>query len=108
MKFEDEIKKSRGLFRAKRVYGDPVERDGVTVIPAASIVGGGGGGGSHDGNGNEGGGTGFGLIGRPVGAWVVRDGQAQWKPSYDVNVAVIAAQFVLFGFFLWLMRRRRD
>ena len=27
---------------AKRVYGEPVERDGTTVIPAASVRGGGG------------------------------------------------------------------
>jgi uncharacterized spore protein YtfJ len=56
------------------VFGEPVERDGVTVIPAASVLGGGGGGGGDGATRREeqppepGGGFGFGLWGRPVGA----------------------------------------
>jgi uncharacterized spore protein YtfJ len=77
----------RDAINVRRVYGDPVERDGVTIVPAATVFGGTGGGGDNQGDG----GGGFGLIGRPVGAWVIRDGEATWKPVVDVNrVAVFA------------------
>ena len=33
----------RDLVTAKRVYGEPYEKNGLTVIPAAAIRGGGGG-----------------------------------------------------------------
>jgi uncharacterized spore protein YtfJ len=73
----------REAVNVRRIYGDPVERDGVTIVPAAAVFGGTGGGGDDYGGG------GFGLIGRPVGAWVIRDGEASWKPAVDVNRAVV-------------------
>jgi uncharacterized spore protein YtfJ len=77
----------REAVNVRRIYGDPVERDGVTIVPAAAVFGGTGGGGDDEGNG----GGGFGLIGRPAGAWVIRDGDATWKPALDLNrVAVFA------------------
>ena len=62
---------ARDAIAAKRVYADPVERDGVTVVPAASVRGGGGGGGDNENNG----GAGFGLAARPVGAYVIGPGE---------------------------------
>jgi uncharacterized spore protein YtfJ len=92
---------------AKRAYGEPVERDGTTVIPAASVRGGGGGGGDNENNG----GGGFGLMARPVGAYVIKpDGEVSWKPAIDVQRMVLGWQIVsalavLTG---WsLLRRRR-
>jgi uncharacterized spore protein YtfJ len=56
---------------AKAVFGDPVERDGITVIPVAKIrMGFGGGGGSGTGkheDSGEGGGGGGGLTATPLG-----------------------------------------
>jgi uncharacterized spore protein YtfJ len=90
----------RDAINVRRVYGDPVERDGVTIVPAAAVFGGTGGGGDSEGDG----GGGLGLIGRPVGAWVIRDGEATWKPAVDVNrIAVFA---FLLGLVLALRRRR--
>jgi uncharacterized spore protein YtfJ len=80
----------RDAVNVRRIYGDPIEQDGVTIVPAAAVFGGTGGGGDAEGNG----GGGFGLIGRPIGAWVIRDGQATWKPAIDVNRAVAFA-FIL-------------
>ena len=40
--FEDLVEGARDLITVKRVYGDPYEQDGMTVIPAASVRGGGG------------------------------------------------------------------
>jgi|SRR5918992_2563921 uncharacterized spore protein YtfJ len=89
----------RDAINVRRIYGDPVEHDGVTVVPAAAIFGGTGGGGDAEGDG----GAGLGLIGRPVGAWVIRDGQATWKPAVDVN------RFAVLAFLLgvaFALRRR--
>ena len=101
------LRRARGLIKAERVYAPPVERDGVTVIPAASISGGGGAGGSDDGNGQADGGGGFGLTGRPIGAWIVRDGNAEWKPSVDLDRALRGAQLLaLLLILVWWLRSR--
>lgn len=76
---------------ATRVYAEPFEKDGITVIAAAAVSGGGGGGGSTDENGQGGKGVGFGLGGKPVGAYVVQDGQVRWQPAVDVNRAITVA-----------------
>jgi uncharacterized spore protein YtfJ len=72
---------ARDAITVKRVYGDPIESDGVTVVPAAKVGGGGGGGGDSEGDG----GGGFGLGARPVGAYVIKDGDVRWVPAVDVN-----------------------
>ncbi|MEU4521901.1 hypothetical protein AB0F52_24695 [Amycolatopsis sp. NPDC024027] len=90
MKLEQVASAARRIFSARLVYGDPVERDGVVVIPAAAVYGGGGGGGG-DGppTGREG--AGFGVLARPVGAFVVRDGAVTWVPAVDVTRLGLAA-----------------
>jgi uncharacterized spore protein YtfJ len=65
----------------KRVYGEPIEREGLTIIPTADVRGGGGGGGDSQNNG----GGGFGVTARPVGAYVVRDGEVEWEPAVDAS-----------------------
>ena len=96
----------RDAISVKRVFGEPYEKDGVTVIPVAAIGGGGGAGGDNQGNG----GSGFGLQGRPVGAYVIKDGQVRWEPAIDIarlaTIGVVAL-FVLRGFLPWRSRRRR-
>jgi uncharacterized spore protein YtfJ len=64
---------------ARQVFGEPVEQDGVVVVPAASVRGGGGGGSDNQHNG----GGGFGLMSRPVGAYVIRGGEVEWVPATD-------------------------
>jgi len=74
---------ARDAMTVKRVYGDPYEKDGVTVIPAANVRGGGGGGSGNDAEGSGGGGGGFGMTARPVGAYVIKDGEVRWVPAVD-------------------------
>ena len=64
------IEQAKDALTVRRVFGDPYEKNGVTVIPAARVQGGAGGG---DGTGPEGGGkgSGFGLSARPAGAYVI-------------------------------------
>jgi uncharacterized spore protein YtfJ len=80
----------RDALSVKRVFGDPIEAEGVTIVPAAKVGGGGGGGGDSEHNG----GGGFGINARPVGAYVIRDGAVTWRPAVDVN-RVLALAFVL-------------
>lgn len=81
MNTDEMLAGARDAMSVKRVYGDPVEKDGLTFIPAAKIRGGGGGGGDHEGNG----GGGFGVTARPVGAYVIRNGEVEWEPALDLT-----------------------
>lgn len=96
------VERVRGALTVRRVFGEPYERDGVTVIPAAIVRGAAGGGGGGDTEGNGGVGTGFGLSARPVGAFVVRDGEVTWRPAVDVTRVVVGAQVVAVVGFLAL------
>lgn len=91
MELQALISGARDAVSVKRVYGDPYEKNGLTVIPAATVRGGGGGG---MGDGESGGGGGFGLIARPSGAWIVENGRATWKPAIDVNRIILGAQVI--------------
>jgi uncharacterized spore protein YtfJ len=85
VQLEELATKVEDALTVRRVFGDPVQRDGVTVIPVASVAGGGGGGGGHDADGQEGEGGGFGLRARPVGVYVLNDGGVRWQPAVDLE-----------------------
>ena len=94
MELQELISGARDAISVKRVYGEPYEKNGLTVIPAATVRGGGGGGmGDHEG-GESGAGGGFGVMARPSGAWIIEDGDATWKPAVDVNRIVLGGQIV--------------
>jgi uncharacterized spore protein YtfJ len=93
MQIDEMLSGARDAISVKRVYGDPYEKNGLTVIPAATVRGGGGGG-SGDREGETGGGGGFGLVARPSGAWIVENGDVTWKPAVDVNRIVLGGQIV--------------
>jgi uncharacterized spore protein YtfJ len=91
---DDMWRGARDAMTVKRVYGDPVQSDGVTLVPAAAVRGGAGGGG--EGGPEGGGGGGFGIVARPIGAYVIRDGNVSWRPAVDLNrVLLLAAAVVL-------------
>ncbi len=84
------IKGTHDSLSVHRCYGDPMEFDGVMVIPVARVSGGAGGGGGEGTDENEaaggsGFGTGFGLRVNPIGVYEVRGGSVVWKPTVDVN-----------------------
>jgi uncharacterized spore protein YtfJ len=91
---DDIISTARDSMTARRVFGDPYEKDGVTLIPAAAVRGGGGGGEGDDGS-STGGGGGFGLTARPVGAYEIKDGEVRWVPAADTTRVIILSQVVL-------------
>ncbi|MFE6612511.1 sporulation protein [Amycolatopsis sp. NPDC057786] len=75
----------RDNLTVRRVYGEPVEKDGVVIIPAARVIGGGGGGHGSEQD-KEGEGGGFILAARPVGAYVLKGGEVRWVPAVDVTL----------------------
>jgi uncharacterized spore protein YtfJ len=93
MDVQELIGEARDAMTARRVYGDPIERDGTAVIPAA-VVRGGAGGGEGKSEAGEGSGSGFGLMAHPAGAWVVTGERVEWKPAVDVNRLVLGFQVV--------------
>lgn len=92
-------------FNARIVYGDPVEQNGVVVVPGARVMGGGGGGTDHE----RGEGGGFGLFASPAGAWIVRGDEARWKPAIDVLLMVGGGYLVAIAyfFFTWRIEKAR-
>ena len=88
---------------ASTIFGEPVQREGVTVIPVAKArfgFGGGGGSGSREGDrGGEGsgGGGGGGVAVGPIGYIEVREGSAEFKrirTPTDLLALVAAASLV--------------
>jgi uncharacterized spore protein YtfJ len=83
--------------KVSTVFGEPVEREGITVIPVAKSrfgFGGGGGAGARGGQEGSGGGGGGGALVSPVGYIELRDGHARFRrisSSTDLLALVAAA-----------------
>jgi uncharacterized spore protein YtfJ len=95
---------------ASAVFADPVERDGITVIPVAKVRWGFGGGsgrgieeGSETGEVGEGSGGGGGVMASPLGFIEIRDGRAEFKRTSDPTAAVPI--IVASGVAAWLCLR---
>ena len=89
------LEKAPEMLNVRQVIGEPYEKNGTTLLPAVSIRGGGGGGGGDAPPGAAGGvGGGMGLTARPVGAYVIRNGEVTWLPAIDVNRIILGGQIV--------------
>ena len=89
------------VMTVRRVFGEPYPVDDVAIIPVAVIRGGGGGGGGEGESGTNGkqgtgsgSGMGFGVNARPVGVYVVKNGEVTWQPAIDVMRIIIGGQFI--------------
>jgi uncharacterized spore protein YtfJ len=87
------LEQARDAMTVKRVFGEPYEKDGLTVIPAAKVQGGLGGG-TGEGDQGKGTGGGFGVNARPIGAFVVRGDDVVWRPAIDLNRVILGGQIV--------------
>lgn len=90
MNVQEMLKGVQDVMTVQRVYGEPIERDGSIFIPVADVRGGGGGGGDTEGNG----GGGYGVSASPAGMFVLRGGDALWRPAVNVNRAILGGQLV--------------
>jgi uncharacterized spore protein YtfJ len=104
MDVNEVIDRARDSITVKRVYGEAIQQDGITVIPAALVAGGGGGGEGTapqqagvegEAQKGSGSGSGFGLRARPAGAFVIREGKLTWVPAVDVNRIVRGVQWLV-------------
>jgi uncharacterized spore protein YtfJ len=128
MDVREVLGQARDAMTVKRVFGEPYEKDGVTIIPVASVMGGagaGGGGGegaqseaageavaAGGGAGETGYGMGYGLRATPAGVYVIADGEVEWKPALDANrlmvqrsIVIVVALLILRSIVRTLVRR---
>lgn len=130
MQIDEILAQGRDTMTVGRVFGDPIERDGVTIIPVANVMGGGGVGGDTasfrmgalvgDGTTGDatteggpgasepvaserGAGAGFGVRATPAGVYVIADGAVKWEPALDVTRIAIMGQIVAIVF-LFVLR----
>lgn len=103
MSLLESLSTAREALTVKRVFAEPYEKDGLTVIAVATVAAGAGGGSGTDPRGQQGEGGGFGARGRPVGVYVIKDGEVSWRPVIDPHriLAVVGAITVAY-----LLRRR--
>jgi uncharacterized spore protein YtfJ len=85
MNVDEMLAGAREAASVSRVFGEAIQRDGLTIIPVAAVRGVGGGGGDANNNG----GGGFAITARPVGAYVVRGDEVRWEPALDVTRTAI-------------------
>ena len=85
---EDLLTRAGDQLGVRRVFGEPVERDGLVVIPVAVAVGGGGGG---SGPGEQGAGGGFGGIVRGIGVYTIAEGRVRFVPAVDTTALAALA-----------------
>ncbi len=99
MKTDELIAKATDTMTVTRVYGEPYQENGVTLIPAASIKGGFGAGegegeGTDETGSGSGQGGGGGVAARPVGAFKIDGDNVTWVPAVDVTRVVLMGQLV--------------
>jgi uncharacterized spore protein YtfJ len=101
--------KLRDALGFRTVFAAPVERDGVTLVPAATIIGGGGFGTNEagpEGDPPPGTGGGYGGIAWPAGAFEVREDSVTWHPAIDLTWALITALGIAGSILKLLLSRR--
>lgn len=91
MDFAELVDRSREQLSARMVFGEPVEREGIVMVPAARVRGGGGGGASGE-PGETGGG--FGMTATPAGAFIFGQGKVRWRPAVNPNQIILGGQIV--------------
>jgi uncharacterized spore protein YtfJ len=95
----DLLQQARDTLTVKRVFGEPYEHNGLTILPAAAVRGGGGGGVGQPGKSSDsptgtGSGAGFGMNAKPAGVYVIDGTTARWQPAIDVNRIILGGQVV--------------
>jgi uncharacterized spore protein YtfJ len=106
----------RDALSVRQVFGEPLERDGITVVPAATVIGGGGGGEGSQRPSNRDGeagpeeqvgvGLGFGGVMWPAGAFEIKNDRVTWRPAIDLTPVLAMALMLAIAVFRARGRRR--
>lgn len=83
---------------SKNVFGEPIEHNGIKVIPVAKVRYGFGGGSGPAAEEQAGKGAGGGAIASPIGYIELRDNQTRFKPIpnlVSLSLAILAAGLIL-------------
>jgi uncharacterized spore protein YtfJ len=115
------LAQGREIMTVRRVFGEPIEKEGVTIVPVAQVMGGFGAGGPAETPSAEGKtgamapaegtrpappagiGGGFGVMARPAGVYVIREGRVRWVPSVDVT-RLVFRMILGAAAILWVLR----
>lgn len=125
MRPDDVLRRIGDNLSVRRVFGEPVERDGIVVVPVAMVVGGGGGGVDDGGpsaptatggtarsvptdRGARNGGGGFGMFARGVGVYVIRAGEVRFVPATDRTLLAGLGMLIAARVLTRALARRRD
>ena len=81
------LEQARDALTVRRVFGEPIEHNGVLVVPVAKVMGGAG-----SGSGEEGAGGGWGGAAIPAGVYVIDGQDVRWQPAMDVNRTILGGQ----------------
>jgi uncharacterized spore protein YtfJ len=108
---EEMLAEAKDLVTVEKVFGEPYQSNGVTLIPAASVRGGMG---SGEGEGSDtspaGRGGGMGIAARPIGAYRIKGDDVSWIPAVDVTRIITTGQIVaIVGLLVMrsILRKRR-
>jgi len=106
---EELVEKNEGVMTVKRVFGEPITSDGLTLIPVAKVRGAGGGGSGESETGpGKGWGAGYAATAEGIGTYVIKGQSVRFVPVVDVvRVMRMTALVVLGVLFLFRPRLRR-
>jgi len=112
MNVAEVLGQARDAMSVKRVFGEPIEKNGVMIIPVARVMGGAGAGSGEDvGDGGSGSGApdelgsdvkraatgsgmGFGVMAGPAGAYVIKGDKVSWQPAVNVERMTAIGGFI--------------
>ena len=100
MEPDEVLQQARDTLTVRRVFGEPIERDGILVVPVARVFGGAGAGTGEREVGKEedelrhgrGSGGGWGAVAHPVGVYVISGGNVRWVPALNLNQIILGGQ----------------
>ena len=101
------VELSPGLFHGQEGVRRTLREGRSHRYPSSGGQGGAGGGTGHDEKGQEGEGGGFGMSGRPAGAYVVKDGKVKWLPAVDPNRVFLMVGMAVIAYLLMRPRMAR-
>ena len=100
MHVQELLAQAHDVMTIKRVFGEPIEKNGVTIIPAANVLGGAGGGSGRPSAGDSPAGGGLGLWATPARVYVIKGETVTWQLALNLNRIILGGQIVAIALLL--------